>query len=185
MPVPMLWRLRTSRTQKIVLTSIFLCGGFVCIVSIIRLVVLSKLDILHDPTWNYVNGAIWSATEPSVAICCACITTLRPLFHVIFTGKPADTTQYSVSSVSSRALWRRSKLAEAGRRSFNRLDDEDGGGDDWKHKVSVQGGQTAQEGGVEMEDRGDRAKVPKKGIQVTTEVVWSSSDRIDYQGRLF
>jgi len=35
-------------------------------------------------------------------------------------------------------------------------------------------------GGVELEDR-----VPKKGIQVTTEVAWSRTDRIDYQGRLF
>ena len=194
MPIPLLWRLRTSRTQKTVLTSIFLCGGFVCVVSIIRLVVLSRLDILHDPTWNYVDAALWSATEPSVAICCACLTTLRPLFHVIFTGKPADTTQYSTSSSSSRALWRRSKLAEAGRKSFNRLDDGDNVQDDeWRHKVFVQGGQTA-EGNVEMEEgaaksgRGGKTVhvlPPKKGIQVTTEVVWSSSDRIDYQGRLF
>lgn len=174
MPVPMLWRLRTSRTQKTVLTSIFLCGGFVCVVSIIRLVVLARLDLLHDPTWNYVNAALWSATEPSVAICCACLTTLRPLFHVLFTGKPADSTQYSTSSSSSRALWRRSKLAEAGRRSFNRLEDEGVGEEGWRHRVDVRGG------GVELEDR-----VPKKGIQVTTEVAWSRTDRIDYQGRLF
>ncbi len=208
MPIPLLWRLRTSRTQKIVLTSIFICGGFVCIVSIIRLVVLFRLDILADPMWNYVNAALWSATEPSVAICCACLTTLRPLFHVLFTGRPADTTKYSTSSSSSRALWRRSKLAEAGRKSFNRLDDADPAGDDeWRHRVFVQGGQTP-EGNVEMEGgmlgsgggragggkrgKGDgrgaktvQVQPPKQGIQVTTEVMWSSSDRIDYQGRLF
>lgn len=52
------------------------------------------------------------------------------------------------------------------------------GEDEWRHKVFVQGGRT-QEGNVEM------AEGARKGIQVTTEVVWSSSDRIDYQGRLF
>ena len=197
MPVPMLWRLRTSRTQKIVLTSIFVCGGFVCIVSIIRLVILSHLNLLHDPTWNYVDAALWSATEPSVAICCACLTTLRPLFHVLFTGKPADSTQYSISSSSSRALWRRSKLTEPGHKSFNRLDDEAASDDEWRHRVFVQGGQT-QEGNVELEegtggkgaggDRGGRKTAqmpPETGIHVRTEVVWSSTDRIDYQGRLF
>ena len=66
--------------------------------------------------------------------------------------------------------------------------------DEWRHKVFVQGGQTA-EGNVEMEEGATRVSgkggktvqvlPPKKGIQVTTEVVWSSSDRIDYQGRLF
>lgn len=37
----------------------------VCFISIIRLVVLSRLHEF-DVTWNYVNAAIWSAAEPCV-----------------------------------------------------------------------------------------------------------------------
>ncbi len=43
-PLPLLWRLRTTNFQKAILTGIFSCAGFVGIISIIRLVVLSRLE---------------------------------------------------------------------------------------------------------------------------------------------
>lgn len=39
----------------------------VCIISIIRLVVLSRLEN-DDVTWNFVNSAIWSAAEPCMGV---------------------------------------------------------------------------------------------------------------------
>lgn len=75
LPIPLLWRLRTTASQKGVLTGIFVCAGFVCIISIIRLVVLSRLASV-DVTWNYVNSAIWSAAEPSMGVISACTPSL-------------------------------------------------------------------------------------------------------------
>ncbi|MCJ1259543.1 hypothetical protein MMC24_007381 [Lignoscripta atroalba] len=67
MPLPLVWRLRIPNSQKIGLTTIFLLGGFVCVVSIVRLVVLDRLEQV-DVTWNFVDAAIWSAIEPTIGI---------------------------------------------------------------------------------------------------------------------
>lgn len=45
LPLPLLWRLRTTRAQKALLTGIFVTTGFVCVISVIRLVVLSRLTV--------------------------------------------------------------------------------------------------------------------------------------------
>ena len=177
----------------------------VCIISIIRLVVLARLEAQTDITCNlthpsspssaltllgdYVNGAIWSAAEPTAAICSACLTTLRPLFAMLFLGSPlgrrAKVSQHSYSSGSSRTLWRNAKESPSsdGRR-FSRLDENPGEQTraPWRNNTSVHGGrvQTAEEA-IGM----DEMEMPMKGIHVKTEVVWSSSERIDYEGKLF
>ncbi|KAI4133647.1 MAG: hypothetical protein LQ341_006147 [Variospora aurantia] len=81
LPIPLLWKLRTTVSQKSVLTGIFVCAGFVCIISIIRLVVLSRLHHA-DVTWNFVNSAIWSAAEPCMGVVSACAAKAA-------TGRPA------------------------------------------------------------------------------------------------
>ncbi|KAI4286587.1 MAG: hypothetical protein L6R35_004157 [Caloplaca aegaea] len=80
-PIPLLWRLRTTAKQQIVLTIIFSIAGFVLLVSIIWIVVLARLE-QADVTWNYINTVIWSVLEPSMAVVCACIPSLRPLYSV-------------------------------------------------------------------------------------------------------
>lgn len=57
LPIPLLWRLRTTASQKRVLTGIFICAGFVCVVSIIRLATLSHIGE-SDYTWDFINTAI-------------------------------------------------------------------------------------------------------------------------------
>ena len=178
----------------------------VCIISIIRLVVLARLEQQTDLTCNlpnlvyfiphvnthvgdYVNGAIWAAAEPAAAICSACLTTLRPLFAMLFLGTPvgrrAKLSQASYGSGSSRSLWRNAKESPSsdGRR-FSRLEENPGDHShaSWRNNTSVHGGRPQiPEEGVGMESM----DLPIKGIQVTTEVVWSSSERIDYEGKLF
>ncbi|KAL8987502.1 MAG: hypothetical protein Q9177_003290 [Variospora cf. flavescens] len=101
LPIPLLWRLRTTAKQQIVLTIIFTIAGFVLLVSIIWIVVLARLEqadvtctcppsspisqaaTLNNPhTGNYINTVIWSVLEPSMAVVCACIPSLRPLYSV-------------------------------------------------------------------------------------------------------
>ncbi|MDI1490806.1 MAG: hypothetical protein OHK93_002010 [Ramalina farinacea] len=78
LPLPYLQGLRTPARNRSTLTAIFLTAGFVCIISIIRLIVLSRLSDA-DVTWNYVDSAIWSAAEPCMGVISACIPSLHPL----------------------------------------------------------------------------------------------------------
>ncbi|KAI4277218.1 MAG: hypothetical protein LQ337_001932 [Flavoplaca oasis] len=120
MPIPILWRLRTGKPQKLLLTGIFTVGLIVCVVSIVRLVILANVD-QSDITWNYVPAAIWSAAEPSVAVVSACLPSLRPLFvRVIWGGthRPKPTTPPRQSVLS----WRSKSVGGGGTQgSFNRL----------------------------------------------------------------
>ncbi|ROV94600.1 hypothetical protein VPNG_09203 [Cytospora leucostoma] len=85
LPMPQLWRLQMSRTRKAQLMGMFLLGGFVCVVSIIRLTYLSNVG-LSDATWNDAFTALWSVVETCIAIVCACLPTLRPLFDGVFSA---------------------------------------------------------------------------------------------------
>ncbi|KUI67161.1 hypothetical protein VM1G_02887 [Cytospora mali] len=99
LPIPQLLRLQMSRTQKAQLMGMFLLGGFVCVVSIIRLTYLSIVG-LSDATWNDAFTALWSIVETCMAIVCACLPTLRPLFDRI----RSPPTSALTGSSSNRAI---------------------------------------------------------------------------------
>ncbi|KAL9117423.1 MAG: hypothetical protein Q9187_006042 [Circinaria calcarea] len=79
LPMPKLWALKILTKQKIQLTAIFLLGGFVCIISIIRQTKLKDISQV-DTSWSDVGSAIWSVLECSIATLSACVPTFRPLF---------------------------------------------------------------------------------------------------------
>ncbi|KAI4136265.1 MAG: hypothetical protein LQ341_005737, partial [Variospora aurantia] len=77
----------------------------VLLVSIIWIVVLARLEqadvtctcppsspiseaatLNNSHTGNYINTVIWSVLEPSMAVVCACIPSLRPLYSVAVGG---------------------------------------------------------------------------------------------------
>ncbi|KAL8718843.1 MAG: hypothetical protein Q9225_004069 [Loekoesia sp. 1 TL-2023] len=202
LPIPLLWRLRTSFNQKLILTAIFTVAGFVVIVSIVRIVVLSRIGkrdltcklypsgppplvfvtrILRSlQTGNYINGAIWAVTEPSVAVICACLPSLRPLFAIVSRGLAHPSSQkFSIGIRSSGSgKWLKGKVSKGSSddNNFSRLDDlEDPG--QMGHNVAVHGGRDGNR--VEM------GEVPETGIKVETEVVLISSERLDYKDKLF
>ncbi|KAL8964186.1 MAG: hypothetical protein Q9197_006996, partial [Variospora fuerteventurae] len=48
---------------------------------------ISQAATLNNPhTGNYINTVIWSVLEPSMAVVCACIPSLRPLYSVAVGG---------------------------------------------------------------------------------------------------
>ncbi|KAL9593971.1 MAG: hypothetical protein Q9179_005614 [Wetmoreana sp. 5 TL-2023] len=188
LPIPLLWRLRTSFNQKIVLTLIFTVAGFVVIVSIVRVIVLSRIGT-KDLTWiqsgNYINGGIWTETEPSVAVICACLPSLRPLFSSLSSNPSAKP-----SNTSSRyRLWRRDSSGYrecscrgarniSSKDSFSRPESSDPemGVSALGHNVSVQADAGEGKEGVD---------VPERGIQVKTEVVIVNTESLEYRDRLF
>lgn len=201
LPIPLLWKLRTTTSQKSVLTGIFTCAGFVCIISIVRIVVISHLKIF-DVTWNYVESGIWSAAEPCMGVVAACIPSLRPLLSLIIRGTYRGPTMYSksaqntTSTSSSRMVWsRRAKqgddLNQVGPGSFTKLEDAHPGSSKWGHDVQVKGGKERRErkkpthdtalpdDGISLEEM-----VPQSGIKVKSEIVITTS-AWEYKDRVF
>ena len=153
----------------------------------VRVIVLARINEA-DITWNYINAGIWSAVEPSVAVMCACLPSLRPLFSVLYEtfsaisstgGKIMGNSNTSNSGASSKWAW---SIDSKGRMinsdgSFSRIDE--GPDDRLGHNCSVHGGKTGEGGEVE------ELELPQRGIQVKTEVVLISTERLDYKDRLF
>ncbi|KAL8928994.1 MAG: hypothetical protein Q9208_001437 [Pyrenodesmia sp. 3 TL-2023] len=178
LPIPLLWRLRTSFNQKLVLTAIFTVAGFVVIISIIRIIVLSRIGTT-DLTWNYINGGIWAATEPSVAVICACLPSLRPLFSLTPRIPGRISKRFSVfntTTTSASGRWITNSARDEEGEEFSRLGEWEARDKPLGHDVKVRGGIGANKA----------MNVPSEGvIQVKTEVMLVSSERLDYRDRLF
>ncbi|OJJ00155.1 hypothetical protein ASPVEDRAFT_149127 [Aspergillus versicolor CBS 583.65] len=102
LPLPMVWRMRTSRRQKVLLTGIFLMGSFVCVVSLLRIISFDVSD-RRDPTYTQVPSSTWSSVEQGIGIVCACLPTLRPLRRLCACGGRfrRDSWKRSASSTSA------------------------------------------------------------------------------------
>ncbi|KAJ5970944.1 uncharacterized protein N7479_000862 [Penicillium vulpinum] len=113
LPFPMAWRLNTTTRQKFILSGIFLLGGFVCIVSILRIVSV-KSAVIPDPTYTSLVPATWSTVEQSVGIICACLPTLRPLFRRFYGATKVASTRNNSADV----VFAQNRPSISGRRSF-------------------------------------------------------------------
>ena len=51
LPMPALWKLNMAKVKKWELTGMFLAGGLVCIISIVRIPIVQKLRS-NDPSWK-------------------------------------------------------------------------------------------------------------------------------------
>ncbi|KAL4947390.1 hypothetical protein BDW69DRAFT_178501 [Aspergillus filifer] len=78
LPIPMVWHMSTTLRQKLILTGIFTVGGFVCVVSLLRIISFDTND-RTDPTYTQIPSSMWSSVEQGTGIVCACLPTLRPL----------------------------------------------------------------------------------------------------------
>ncbi|KAF1974689.1 hypothetical protein BU23DRAFT_530988 [Bimuria novae-zelandiae CBS 107.79] len=95
LPMPVIRDLNLRRRQKNLLMGVFAVGGFVCVVSIIRLHSLVGISNSKDPTWDNAPAASWSSVEVNVAIVCSSLPCIRPLLSrwlpQLFTSKYKST----------------------------------------------------------------------------------------------
>ncbi|MCJ1232295.1 hypothetical protein MMC14_000244 [Varicellaria rhodocarpa] len=89
LPLPQIWKLHVKIGRKVQLAGLFLLGGFVCVVSIIRIPQVRSVS-LTDPAWSDVSGSIWSIVETNIGLVSACLPTLRPLYSYLFHGRVND-----------------------------------------------------------------------------------------------
>ena len=117
-----------------------------------------------------------------MAVVCACIPSLRPLFSVVgrgFSHPPlirSSMTSTSAASTSKR-IWGSGVRQSDG--DFSQLDESD----DMRplgHGVSIQGGK----GGAGQGDE-EGIDLPENRIAVQIEVTLETTDRLEYNDRLF
>ncbi|KAK8019561.1 hypothetical protein PG990_004699 [Apiospora arundinis] len=118
LPIREVRRLHIVNWQKAAVCGMFLLGGFVTLVSIIRLKFVAEM-VNTEPgsdTTMVVSTAIWSAVEVGVAIMCACLPTLQPLIRMASAYIVRKTQQSSSSRNSGAAA--AAAAAAAYRRDF-------------------------------------------------------------------
>ncbi|PVH90617.1 hypothetical protein DM02DRAFT_421029 [Periconia macrospinosa] len=81
LPILFLRRLHLPKRQKIGIMVLLMAGGFILIVSIIRL--KQSVDLVHtiDISWGGMTLELWWATEAHIAIVCACISAGKPFLR--------------------------------------------------------------------------------------------------------
>ncbi|OAA33160.1 integral membrane protein [Moelleriella libera RCEF 2490] len=107
--VPMLWKLQLSVSRKIGLIILFLIAATTTIISIGRCYYGTTATI-EDPTWNWITVAVLTTVEANVAICCACMPVVYPLFRVLI-GRRRSTFQRSHENAGEHSSYRLKRLA--------------------------------------------------------------------------
>lgn len=131
-----------------------------------------------------MKPAIWTSAEPSLSIVSACIPSLRPLVTYVIRGTHRGPTTDSVqtsSTVLNTTTWRTSESTEP-HGAFIQLDESTNEIESaWGHSVFVHGGHSGGKNGDSIEE----VEIPKEGITVKTEITLMTSDRLNYNDRLF
>lgn len=99
LPIPWIWKLVISLSQKIALSLIFILGGFVTIISALRMVTVIETQGQMDFTWSLVPLGIWNVVETNVGVLLACLPSMRPLLNILM-GKKVE--RRSLDSSDSR-----------------------------------------------------------------------------------
>ena len=79
MPMPLLWKLQLSYSlrQRVQVLIMFYFGLVGTVISALRLSSLLTFGNTHNPSWDYLNLAVWSMTEIQTCIICACLPTAK------------------------------------------------------------------------------------------------------------
>jgi len=106
LPMPVLKNLRLPLRQRLALMMVFAIGGFVCLISIIRLYLIHKINTTIDWSWENVDAAEWSSIECCIAIICASLPSLKSgitrFFPTIFGARSSADRSRALYGASSR-----------------------------------------------------------------------------------
>jgi len=80
LPLKTLSSIQRPRREKIALFAIFGCGTFACIASMVRLHTIYRYTLSDDPFRDATLINLWSMLEVNIAICCASVSALKPVF---------------------------------------------------------------------------------------------------------
>ncbi|KAJ2979309.1 hypothetical protein NUW58_g7231 [Xylaria curta] len=86
-PLPIIWKLKMERNQKIRLSWLFAAGLSVTATSIVRLAYIVTIDYHNDFSFHSVPSTFLAVLEPPVTILCVSLPMLYSFFARIWPGK--------------------------------------------------------------------------------------------------
>ncbi|KAF2119774.1 hypothetical protein BDV96DRAFT_642780 [Lophiotrema nucula] len=95
LPLRELSQLAMSRRRKLGIMLMFLGGGFVTVVSMLRLKWMIQFANTENVTWDYTPVGYWSTLEVHVGIIFACFPALRSLQHRLFPSTKTAPSYYN------------------------------------------------------------------------------------------
>lgn len=186
LPMYEVYRLQVPRLQKSGLSGIFLLGGFVVVISFIRLKAVIDMTTTEQPDLTVLLGPswIWTVAEPAVGIICACLPTMQPLtrllFGKFFSTRPSREITKTIVTIGGR-VFKPSKPSKKedrnGTGSFERLRTVELGepvfanmllprGYSTEREITVNGKRTPSQGSLDL---------PVERISVRKETTWKVS----------
>ncbi|KAF2010837.1 hypothetical protein BU24DRAFT_46890 [Aaosphaeria arxii CBS 175.79] len=91
LPLPYVWSLKISITQRVFVIGFFLLGGFVLIASALRLPFVLRLDPnKFAANWSVDDSVLWSAIENCMGVVCVCLPSLRPVVRLFPCASSSD-----------------------------------------------------------------------------------------------
>ncbi|KAF1967291.1 hypothetical protein BU23DRAFT_559496 [Bimuria novae-zelandiae CBS 107.79] len=117
LPMHPLYKLQMATYKKATLIAVFGLGMVTCIISALRISVLSSMDFA-DITYTLPKANIFSGLEPCIAVVLACIPLMRPLL-----GRSAE-TPYGSGKTPGNTGSKDSGAKSGGEDGFQRLDDD-------------------------------------------------------------
>ncbi|MCJ1339273.1 hypothetical protein MMC09_004562 [Bachmanniomyces sp. S44760] len=110
--------------RRIQLCAVFLLGSFVCVASLVRVVVVQGLGA-GDVTWEMIPATIWSFCEPATAIICACLPAISTMFRRSKQDGSTARTWYGTSSSARRSEKTSSSMARSRGDTLSRIEQPD------------------------------------------------------------
>ncbi|KAF1926973.1 uncharacterized protein M421DRAFT_188088 [Didymella exigua CBS 183.55] len=106
LPIPMVLSIKLDMKKKLAVIGMLMLGTAVCAVSVTRVIAtyaIAKEYIKHPDDTIYYTAPVffWTNIELSLAIVCACLPTLRPIW---FHFRPRPATTHNGSAYSSSKL---------------------------------------------------------------------------------
>ncbi|KAE9969593.1 hypothetical protein BLS_005312 [Venturia inaequalis] len=87
LPIPLIMRMKMQKKQRYMVCLLLGLGYIVCIAGVVRAYYTWKSFYgTNDPVWDQYPAFIAAALENNIAIICACIPTIRPLFPHLLGG---------------------------------------------------------------------------------------------------
>ncbi|GME66322.1 integral membrane protein [Neofusicoccum parvum] len=84
LPMPLIKGLRLPLRQKLSLMAVFALGGFVCVVSILRILLVHMYAANDNMEGAGIAAITWSTVEANVGIICASLMVMKPLVAKVF-----------------------------------------------------------------------------------------------------
>ncbi|CAI6337187.1 unnamed protein product [Periconia digitata] len=84
-PLPYVWKLHAPLGQRLLLAGMFALGIFICVVSLVRLIIFLQIPITTagDVTYNFREIIVWSIVEVNIGLTCACLPSLKPALTML------------------------------------------------------------------------------------------------------